>query len=94
MEKKQLLSKPNAPRVELKPVEHTINRNDYLRDKKEKFSGVRTSEQNTAKLNLLTKIKKHSSVNDLITVLIEMYTVTELSEEEKQTFNLMYKYMK
>lgn len=94
MEKKQLLSKPNAPRVDLKPVEHTINRNDFLRDKKEKFSGVRTSEQNTAKLNLLTKIKKHSSVNDLITVLIEMYIITELSEEEKQTFNLMYKYMK
>lgn len=97
-EKKSLLSKPNVPRVDLPEIKNTVNRPDYLRDKNEKpdtqsFHGVRLSKANTKKLNALTKMKDHDSVNDLVTVIVDMYILGELTKTEIENFEIMIKYL-
>lgn len=94
-EKKPLLSKPNANRVDIQPIKNTVSRKDFLKDETPVvYSGIRLTKENTTKLNVLTKMKKHSSVNDFVNVLLEVYVHGELSDEEKESFNIMLKYMK
>lgn len=92
--KKDLLKKSGANRVDVKPIENTISRKDFLNDTPPTYRGFRVTEENHAKLTALVKMKKHSSVNDLVSALLEIYMIAELTSEERDGLNLMIKYMK